>query len=95
MIQKLHCINKVSLNTIYPLQVSDFSQRVSTTQPELIRNDLNEEQKYADEAIHNDNENECLENNRFETLNKLTKKLERRHKIEYKWSDLLSMMICK
>ena len=70
MIQKLLCINKISLNTIYPLQVSDFSQRVSTTQPELIRNDLNEEQKYADEAIHN--ENECLENNRFETLSKLT-----------------------
>ena len=87
-------LNNPNMNMIHPIDQRDLSQRVPT-KSEFWRSDIPEEQKYADEAIQNDDKNESVETNRFEALNKLSKKLNRRNKIEFNWSDLLSTIIWK
>ena len=87
-------LNNPNMNMIHPIDQRDLSQRVPT-KSEFWRSDIPEEQKYADEAIQNDDKNESVETNRFEALNKLSRKLNRRNKIEFNWSDLLSTIIWK
>ena len=83
-----------SLNSISPVRSNDTSQQV-LSKSRFTKHKRFEEQKYADESIQNDDRSDFSAINKYETLNKLSSKLKKRKKIEFKWSDLLSMLICK
>ena len=72
-----------SLNSVSPVRSNDsFHQTLS--KPEIRRQRRFEEQKYTDEAIENDDKSDFSVINKFDTLNKLSSKLKKRKKIEFK-----------
>ena len=72
-----------SLNSISPVRSNDSFQQ-TLSKPEIRRQRRFEEQKYTDEAIENDDKSDFSVINKFETFNKLSCKLKKRKKIEFK-----------
>ena len=72
-----------SLNSISPVRSNDTSQQV-LSKSRFTKHKRFEEQKYADESIQNDDRSDFSTINKYETLNKLSSKLKKREKIEFK-----------
>ena len=72
-----------SLNSISPARFNDTSQQV-LPKSQSIRHRQFEEQKYGDRSIQNDDRSDFSTINKLETLNKISSKLKKRKKIEFR-----------